>query len=149
MSGSPCEFREDFRSGHASTLDTRYVDFDYDEVDRDLGLREPGDPIGINDFEATGLRAIAQFLTEGLMEAQSKRADPVRKLGIRTAAGIWVLDPGLWGGMSLAELSRKFGIPQRQTLSLAAASFTRKFGLTNRGQQHGNHCRRQKAKGAE
>lgn len=126
-------FQEDFISQHLDPLDghREAQDFDYDAVDRALGSK-------VEEMDAESVAQLAKALTvilQWLCEVQLDK-DSDRAMGRRAMAMAWVVNPNLFGGMSLSELAEVLGT-HKMNLSRHASDFSRLFHVRNRGQSHG------------
>ena len=127
-------FHEDYVSPHQDPLDGRVMEFDWDALD--AGANGDG-----ASPEARDLGDLAEALSRilGWLVAHSQNAGEQydRTIGRKAIALAWVVNPGLIDGApSLAALAKDLGIT-RAALSAHAATVSREFGLTNRGQVHG------------
>ena len=127
-------FHEDYVSPHQDPLDGRVADFDWDALDGgtngDSGHHDGPD---LGDL-AEALNCILAWVVARHVTSGDHYDQVVGRKAIALA---WVVNPGLIDGApSLAALAKDLGIT-RAALSAHAATVSREFGLTNRGQVHG------------
>jgi hypothetical protein len=122
-------FIEDWTSEDVDPLSRGTEDFDLEAVERALGEAQA---IAGRDYDAlvTALNHLVGFLVRG---ATNERGDT--KAGRRVLALAWVINPSLFGGISLTALAKKVGLSTKN-LSVFAAEVSRTFGIRNRGQAH-------------
>ena len=127
-------FHEDYVSPHQDPLDGRVMEFDWDALD--AGANGDGASPEPRDFGDLA-EALSRILGWLVAHSQNAGEQYDRTIGRKAIALAWVVNPGLFeGAPSLAALAKDLGIT-RAALSSHAASISREFGLTNRGQVHG------------
>jgi hypothetical protein len=130
-------FREAYISAKLDPLAQSHVDFPYEEVIRRLD-KEP-EPVNRRAELATELR---RLIVWALGDAANRRGKVhLRGVARRTIALAWLMSPSNFElSPSLRDLAKRFDFSAAH-LSQAAADCTRTFGIRNRGQCHGDHCR--------
>jgi len=108
-----------------------HSDFDYDELARRLGEQHEIEP---SDYAklATAIRALNEWLLQG--DLSTPKA--TERIGRKLIALCWVVNPGMFNGISLTQLSRQLGthVP---IMSQFTAEVRRRFGICNSSQAHG------------
>ncbi len=142
MNGPPA-FHEEWVSPHVDPLAPTHQDFDFQEIDRRLGLVElrptpphPDSPLAsMSEDELVTLGSAIKKIFHWLISDYVENAR-VDLIGWRLVASAWVLDPGIFGGLSQTKLAAVFG-GHKMSLSRHASEFSRLFGVRGRGQAHG------------
>jgi hypothetical protein len=114
-------------------LDTRSVQFDWEELERAMGEAECDPP----DYPrmALAIDRILRWIVDTKV-GRGGNADCLRLYGTRVIGLLWVLNPDAFDGRpSLRELAKSLGA-HRSEISRAAVRFSRDFGIKNR-EQHG------------
>lgn len=161
------EFREDEASQRLDPLADMHQGFDYDAVEKALGLVLEM-PDEARDQMCAAMAAFIEYIVGSLRDynlvavkrrakgapVASPESNPItpqenrkaRCVGHRTLAVAWVLRPDLFGGVSLTKLAEALGV-NKMTLSQHSSDFSSKFGIRNRGQSHGRQHGKRKAAG--
>lgn len=121
-------FLEDW-VGDLDPVDGRTADFDWPRVFADLDGEKPP------ELDERAVEAIRRLLLWVAGDGVRRR-DWLNVAGRRALALVWVLDPSLLGGESLATIAERLGVT-RASLSFYAAEAARVFGVKNRSQPSG------------
>lgn len=121
------------------------VDFPFVEVE--LAFNEAEQVAG-PEMRSELIRAVNLLLTR-LVDFRFLRSDAAsRAIGRRFIALAWIINPGAFGGVSIAQLAERLGA-SKQCLSKHCSELSNRFGIENSAQQRGRsggHRKRLKKK---
>jgi hypothetical protein len=106
------------------------TDFDWPELSRLMGEARELDEESIEKLAHALRGIIAWVITSTPGEVNLKKA------ALRIVALAWIIDPEFYGGVSLAEVSRRAGLTDASSLARQTGEASRVFGLRNRAQSH-------------
>ena len=134
------DLRPEFRSSELDPLASN-PDFDwaslyekFNEQDQDAhrqAVAEVVKALSRRETVAT-FKDIMMWLLDVNLQDHRARAT----IGVRAVAMAWVINPDQFQGASLAMIAKSMGFKGANSLSPAAADFSRRFGITNRFQKH-------------
>lgn len=131
-------FKDGYQSPHVDPLAESVEPFPYEDVEAALSAapemneKELQEWIEARAREMTqdAFRVFLQWLTEGDFRCAKFTPQIARRL----IGAAWAIDPNLFDGLSLSELSQCNGIDcHKSSLSEYAVNFRDKFGVHNRG----------------
>ena len=126
------EFLEDFKNPAVDPLYTDTMDFDFAEVERQLGESVLDDDEAAAKVSEAFLKL---FALVAAVDLDSPRA--VELMGRRFLALTWVMNPSLLeGSPSLTSLSKRIGMRSMYPMTILTGEVTRTFGIKNRAQAH-------------
>jgi hypothetical protein len=134
------ELTDEFRDEDLSPLTTGNPGFNFKEVFERLDGTE-GENAMADDEELKRLamklsaRAISALLA-WLFEVNMSDPRAMKIIGVRAVAMAWVIDPERFQGASVTTLGKSLGYRGGDVLSRSAAEFSRRFGITNKFQDH-------------
>jgi hypothetical protein len=133
--------RDEFKPSQLNPAFHGNPDFDWETVFASLdGEDHSNSNTMADDSTRCGAYAISAKLLSRLLDwllavnLQDHRA--LNSIGVRTVAMAWVIDPARFEGASLATVAKRLGFKGGNSLSPSAAEFSRRFGLTNKFQDH-------------
>ena len=134
------DLRPEFRSAELDPLASN-PDFDWPglyeklkEPDEQAHQQAVAEVVSVLSRRATvaAFKDIMRWLLEVNLQDHRARAT----IGVRAVAMAWVINPDQFQGASLAMIAKSMGFKGANSLSPAAADFSRRFGITNRFQKH-------------
>lgn len=125
-------FNESFVSKKSDPLAApSFCDFDWQALYKQFGEADDSDDSRQKLGQA--LNAIFRFI----LQVEAGKPISERQIARRFVAFAWTVNPELFGGLSLAKLSKLMRINQRRTLSYITTETRETFKIQNSFQSHG------------
>jgi|ERR1039458_4013923 hypothetical protein len=127
--------RDEFKPSQLNPASNGNPDFDWESVFAHLDGDVTDDAETKQAAAKMTARVMAELVAWALeVNLQDHRA--LKAIGVRLVAMAWVINPKQFGDSSLATISKSLGFKGANSISPSAAEFSRRFGLTNKFQDH-------------
>lgn len=134
--------RDEFKASDISAIHPGNPEFDFETIFARLD-GEAGVPSGNAMDNICVRRAVLKMsslvvglIFDWLLEVNLKDARAVKTVGVRAITAAWVINSDRFAGESLTALAKRLGYQSGSAMNPEAAEFSRRFGISNRFQNH-------------